>query len=332
MREVLLDTAARIFQDACAKADLDAAESGEFPARLWRTLCDNGFHLMALPDSGVELGDAFRVLRVAGRFSVPLPLAEALLVNRWTSERGDSLNVLGLWEAAETAAGGRPAGAPPAAQAVGLVRNAPWGRAAQRVVGLAANGELLVGTPGGVTPGTNLAGEPRDQVQVESARPLACREPAFALLALSRVALSAGALQRVLEMGVGYVQEREQFGRPLSKFQAVQHMLAVAAAQAAAAGRAADAAIDALGGPRFELEVAAAKARVGEAAGVVAETVHQAHGAMGFTYEHPLHHFTRRLWAWRDEFGNEGYWQARLGRRICSLGADQAWDFLATPS
>lgn len=326
MRQVLLDTAARIFQDACAKADLDAAESGEFPARLWRLLCDNGFHLMALPDSGVELGDVFRVLRVAGRFSVPLPLAEALLANRWLGEQGEGFNTLGLWEAGE---GG---GGLSEAEAVGRVRNAPWGRAAQRIVGLTADGELLVGAPPfKVTPGTNLAGEPRDQVQVRSAQPLACREPAHALLALSRAALSAGALERVVEMGVSYVQEREQFGRPLSKFQAVQHMLAVAAAEAAAAGRAADAAIDSLEDPRFELEVAAAKARVGEAAGIVAETVHQVHGAMGFTHEHPLHHFTRRLWAWRDEFGNEAYWQTRLGQCICSLGADQAWDFLATP-
>ena len=325
MRQVLLDTAARIFQDACAKADLEAAESGEFPARLWRVLCDNGFHLMALPGSGVELGDAFRVLRVAGRFAAPLPLAEALLANRWLEEQGDGLNVLGLWEATE--GGGELAGT----KASGWVRNAPWGRAAQCVLGLTANGELLLGKPLRVTPGTNLAGEPRDRVQVESAEPLACREPAHALLALSRAALSAGALERVLEMGVGYVQEREQFGRPLSKFQAVQHMLAVAAAEAAAASRAAEAAIDALEDPRFELEVAAAKARVGEAAGLVAETVHQVHGALGFTYEHPLHHFTRRLWAWRDEFGNEAHWQARLGRRICSLGADQVWDFLATP-
>ena len=325
MRQVLLDTAARIFQDASAKADLDAAEAGEFPTGLWRTLCDNGFHLMALPGSGVELSDVFRVLRVAGCFAVPLPLAEALLANRWLDEQGDGLNVLGLWEVAE--GGAEPSGA----EAAGWVRNAPWGRAAQRILGLTANGELLVGVPIGVMPGANLAGEPRDQVQVESAQPLACREPVHALLALSRAALSAGALERVVEMGVGYVQEREQFGRPLSKFQAVQHMLAVAAAEAAAASRAADAAIDALEDPRFELEVAAAKARVGEAAGVVAETVHQVHGAMGFTHEHPLHHFTRRLWAWRDEYGNEAYWQARLGRRICSLGADQVWDFLATP-
>ena len=53
---------------------------------------------------------------------------------------------------------------------------------------------------------------------------------------------------------------------------------------------------------------------------------------MGFTYEHQLHHFTRRLWAWRDECGSEAYWQALLGRRLCALGADQVWDFLATSS
>ena len=88
MREVLLDTAAKIFQDGCAKADLDAAEAGEFPAGLWRTLCENGFQLMAQPDSGVELADVFRVLRVAGRHAVPLPLAEALLANRWLGGGG----------------------------------------------------------------------------------------------------------------------------------------------------------------------------------------------------------------------------------------------------
>jgi alkylation response protein AidB-like acyl-CoA dehydrogenase len=88
--------------------------------------------------------------------------------------------------------------------------------------------------------------------------------------------------------------------------------------------------VDALDGDRFELEVAAAKARVGEAAGVVAEIAQQVHGAMGFTHEHRLHHFSRRAWAWRDEYGNETYWQERLGRHLAALGADRLWDFLAT--
>jgi len=78
--------------------------------------------------------------------------------------------------------------------------------------------------------------------------------------------------------------------------------------------------------------VAAAKARVGEAAGIVAEQAHQVHGAMGYTHEHQLHHFSRRLWAWRDEFGNETYWQQRLGTHLAGLGAERVWDFLASPA
>ena len=148
----------------------------------------------------------------------------------------------------------------------------------------------------------------------------------------ARVADKPWDLEQVLELGIAYAQEREQFGRPIARFQAVQHMLAMVAAEVAAAGRASDAAVAAIGSDRFAFEVAAAKSRVGEAVGLVAEAVHQVHGAMGFTYEHPLHHFTRRLWAWRDEFGSEAHWQALLGRRLCALGADRVWDFLATSS
>ena len=78
----------------------------------------------------------------------------------------------------------------------------------------------------------------------------------------------------------------------------------------------------------FVNQVAAAKARVGEAAGVVAEIAHQIHGAFGFTYEHSLHHFTRRLWAWRDECGRESEWHERLGRSVAYGGADNVWDFI----
>ena len=41
---------------------------------------------------------------------------------------------------------------------------------------------------------------------------------------------------------------------------------------------------------------------------------HQAHGAMGMTREYPLHHSTRRLWAWRHEAGSAGEWAQRVGR------------------
>jgi alkylation response protein AidB-like acyl-CoA dehydrogenase len=150
-------------------------------------------------------------------------------------------------------------------------------------------------------------------------------------MALARTNLMAGGLQATLDLGLQFASERSQFGRSISKFQAIQHGLAVVAAEVAAAQRAADAAVDALGTSRFIDEVSASKARVGEAVGIVAEQVHQVHGAMGFTYEHRLHHFTRRLWAWRDEWGNEFYWQTILGRRLAGLGADKVWGYIATP-
>ena len=82
-------------------------------------------------------------------------------------------------------------------------------------------------------------------------------------------------------------------------------------------------------GPIGLFAVAVAKSRIGEAAGRGAEIAHQVHGAMGFTREHNLHYSTRRLWSWRDEFGNESYWQTRLGRAVAASGADALWPMLS---
>jgi acyl-CoA dehydrogenase len=146
--------------------------------------------------------------------------------------------------------------------------------------------------------------------------------------ALYRSVQMAGALERILAYSLQYAGERVQFGRPIGKFQAVQHMLALLAGHAAASGAAADAAIDAGAARPSEFAVAVAKARIGEAAGKGAEIAHQIHAAMGYTREHNLHFVSRRLWAWRDEFGNETHWQMRLGRLVARQGADALWPML----
>ena len=147
--------------------------------------------------------------------------------------------------------------------------------------------------------------------------------------ALCRSVQMAGALERVLEYSLQYANERVQFGRPIGKFQAIQHMLAVLAGQAAASSAAADAAVEASRLAPDEFAVSVAKSRVGEAAGKGAEIAHQVHGAMGYTREHNLHYSTRRLWSWRDEFGNESCWQGRLGRAVAASGADALWPMLS---
>ena len=55
---------------------------------------------------------------------------------------------------------------------------------------------------------------------------------------------------------------------------------------------------------------------------------HQTHGAFGYTQEHILHRYTHRLWSWRDDFGAESYWAARLGAMVCAAGADAMWPTL----
>lgn len=178
-----------------------------------------------------------------------------------------------------------------------------------------------------------MCGEPRDsvglinhQVSPSDFAPYPENEPSLLFWgALLRALQMTGAMRRVLELSVQYANEREQFGRPIGKFQAVQQQLSVAAGQVAAASAAAEFAARRIISPHALYAVATAKARVGEAAGVVAAVGHQVHAAMGFTQEHTLHNSTRRLWTWRDEFGNEAHWQEKLGALACEWGRDQLW-------
>jgi acyl-CoA dehydrogenase len=146
--------------------------------------------------------------------------------------------------------------------------------------------------------------------------------------AMARAAQMAGALESCLVQSVRYATERKQFGRPIGSFQAIQQNLAVLAGHVAAAGIAAESAFRAAERGDARFEIAVAKVRVGEAAGVGAGIAHQTHGAIGFTYEHSLHFATRRLWSWRAEFGSESAWARELGRAVAARGADALWSDL----
>ena len=71
--------------------------------------------------------------------------------------------------------------------------------------------------------------------------------------------------------------------------------------------------------------MAAAKLRANRAAGEAASIAHQVHGAIGFTREYDWQRFTRRLWCWRSDYGNERYWAAEIGARAARTGADGFW-------
>lgn len=130
----------------------------------------------------------------------------------------------------------------------------------------------------------------------------------------------AGLCEAVLAMTLDWTQTRQQFGKALSKNQAVQHSLAIMAAETAAAGTAVGVAALALDSGHA-LHIAAAKARASEAAGQVAALAHQLHGAIGVTSDHRLHLFTRALWQWRDANGSEHQHHAMLGQAALKAGS-----------
>ena len=347
---IIVDTATRIFADLCEAKTINAAEAGTWPQELWDTLEESGLPLTWVSDefggAGAEMLDGFAVLRVAGRFAAPVPLAETLLAGWLLAQAGITapagpMTIAPVHEDGTIAlAGGK---------LQGRARDVPFARNARHIAVLARQGggmavALVAADAVTVNPGKSLAGEPRDEVTFDGAQPIAVK-PATGLDLAALVRLGAairaqqmaGALGHILDQSVQFSLDRVQFGRPIAKFQAVQHNLAALAGEVAAAGAAADAASEAIAthgiaAERAVAETAIAKLRVGEAAGTGAAIAHQVHGAMGFTYEHTLHHSTRRLWSWREEFGNETYWAIRIGHMVADTGADALWPFLTAGS
>jgi len=277
--------------------------------------------------------DALGLLRVAGEHALPLPLAETMLA-------GWLLAAVGL-EVPDGPLTVAPAAAGETLQLAregsgwrldGLATRVPWGRVPGIGAAVLAGDQVAYVPPGGfeAQPGENLAREPRDTLRFSCVLPDRRVRPAAeglgperlrAVGAAMRSLQMAGALVTLVETTTQYAQDRVQFGRPIGKFQAIQHSLAVMATQAAAADLGAEAVAD---GVRL-LPIAAAKARTGEAAGIATGLAHQIHGAIGFTYEHHLHFFSKRLWSWRDEFGNEAAWNLFVGRHLAGTGADRLW-------
>ena len=339
LRGILAETCARLFADRATKELIESAEKGAWPAALWQAVEESGLTLPQVPEARGGAGgswlDAHVVLTAAGRFTVPLPIAETMVAGALLAQSGLDVPLGPLTLApvlrAERLRLEREGGA---LRLFGTATRVPWGRDAGHVVVMAdAAGPqvaLVAAESARVTHDTNLAREPRDTLEWTGARVIATapapRLDAIQVYgALARAAQMAGGLESLLTQSTRYVGERKQFGRAIGSFQAIQHNLAILAGHTAAAGMAAATACRAAEGGEPAFEAAAAKIRVGEAAGIGAGIAHQCHGAIGFTYEHSLHFVTRRLWSWRAEFGGEGDWSERLGRQVCARGADHLW-------
>ena len=240
IRLMLVESATRLFNDHVDQKMLDAAKRDGWSEKLWQALEQAELPRVSIPEeaggAGGTLSDLAAVLRVAGHFSAPVPLAETAMLAGWMLA-GSGLPVprgpLAAGPLRDESLRARRDGNRWIVS--GTLARAPWARVAKRLVLLAqgdGGGVVVTVDPAGcaIRPGRNRAHEPRDDVILdnvvaEDAAPAGASVTRTALKlrgALARSLLMAGALERALELAVHYAQERVQFGRKIGQFQAIQ--------------------------------------------------------------------------------------------------------------
>ena len=133
-------------------------------------------------------------------------------------------------------------------------------------------------------------------------------EKILSMAAVGKSAEMLGSCDKVLEMTLDYVTHRTQFGRPIGTFQAIQHHCANMSIDLEGSRHLTyQAAWRLANDMESSIEVAMAKAWVSEASQRICATAHQCHGAIGFTKEHSLQLFSRRVKANEIVYGDSDY-------------------------
>lgn len=192
----------------------------------------------------------------------------------------------------------------------------PWAAQADRLLVTTPSG-VVVADPAEVTCTPVSVVGPAPTCRVDIPGDLVPNPQLEAHGAAATCAEMVGGAQAVLDMTVEYAKTREQFGKPIGTFQAVQHHCANMAIDVLSARFIAYEAIWHLSqGRDAAVEVSVAKSWVSEAYERVCALAHQVHGAIGFTAEHELHHYTRHAMSTALSFGDPDTHTERLARLL----------------
>ena len=121
----------------------------------------------------------------------------------------------------------------------------------------------------------------------------------------------------VIADAVAYTSQRQQYGRPIGTFQALQHRLAAAWASVVGAGEVANEASES----SKSWDAMVAKALAGRAAENACTQAQQSYGAIGFTWEHGFHRRLRRVYVLDRLFGDWRSLELEIGSRLVSAKA-----------
>jgi alkylation response protein AidB-like acyl-CoA dehydrogenase len=301
------------------------SEDGRVPG-LWGKLAEMGVLGLLVPEAHGGLGldelDVVLLLQEAGRAAAPEPLLESAavatpllrelggaLAARWLPRlaSGEAIAVAGL-ESTPLVAGA------PEADLLLLERGGELHaleRAQVRLVPQPSvdGGRRLAEVHWEPTAGTRVVAGPR-------ARELAAA--AFERGALGAAAQLIGLGRAMLDLTVEYARKRHQFGQPIGSFQAVKHHLASAHLKLELARPLVYHASYSFvhDWPTRARDVSTAKAQVSDAAQLCARVALQCHGAIGYSYEYPLHLWLKRTWALARAWGDAAWHRARVARLL----------------
>jgi alkylation response protein AidB-like acyl-CoA dehydrogenase len=317
------DFAARAF-DADAVSVVEATDIG-FDTAHWQTMSELGW--TTLPPLELAL-----VVEQLGRRAVPSPLViTASLRNALPDldarlERDDAVATL-----AALVPGARDEWDGPHPHVASTISGAsllvPYAASADVIVAATADGLVTVDPAADGTRArreTTVGGDALFRVYFDEAgaKPIdGDLGTVLDHLGVAGLAYAVGAAEGALALAVEHAKGREQFGRPIGSFQAVAHRCADMRAEIDACRllvyRAAWALAD--DGDRLddaELAVSSALGYSKDALRRVAMHAHQVHGAIGFSTEHDLHLFTRRIKAFELTAGSTARHQERFASAI----------------
>ncbi|MFA5883274.1 MAG: acyl-CoA dehydrogenase [Acidimicrobiia bacterium] len=321
-QELLVDTASDFVArtvDAQAVRVLEAGEPGYDRAQ-WATMADLGW-------TDLEPLELALVADRLGRGPLPSPLVVTGALRAALPDLAAELAPDAVLTLAVLAPGAPHEWADPAAAGGDMLTGTfvlvPYAASAGVVVVATTSGLVAIDPAG---PGVTLTrhdaigGDPvyRLECTAVASRPVAGSVPvALDHLAVASLAYTVGVAERALALTVQHAKDRHQFGRPIGAFQAVAHRCADMRAEVDACRVLACRAAWALDRrDDREFAVASALAYANDALRRVAMHAHQVHGAIGFSTEHDLHLFTRRIKAYELTYGSTAWHQDRLATAI----------------
>jgi len=304
--DLLNDAIEQLLADHATPRAVRAIERGGSHAEIWNAIEDSGFCDALVPEdsggAGLGLKEGFMLFEACGRHAVPVPFAQTVMARALLADAGHPA----------------PQGAIALASGNAGAVDVPWGGTSDWVLvddgattrlfdARHADREVL----GGIVVDVRMQWPAaKAQLQFESKHDLRAIE------ALVLSAQITGSMRHILAQTLQYADQRQQFGRSIGKFQAIQHQLVVMAEHIEMARMAVRMACASDTPWPDPLLAALAKASTAESVVPVVAIAHAVHGAIGITEEYDLQLHTRRLHAWRVAAGSEGYWQQRIGRAL----------------